>query len=477
MGQEIDRSQYTQADFQRFEQRLIEETRQLLDFGKEGGFSDPRLVMGLELEAWLLDHSGYPRPINQEYLARLANPLVVPELSRFNVELNSPPCLLESGALAAQARELAILWGEAQGVAHGMDATLAIIGTLPTLRAGDLTLANMSALNRFTVLNEQVLRQRDGQPVHIQIDGRDQLRLDQSDVMLEAATTSLQLHLQVPETSSGRYYNAALIACAPLLAAATNSPLLFGRRLWQETRIPLFEQSVELGGYGGLKETGVRRVTYGQGYLKGSLLDLFQENQRLYPVLLPMDLSPGKGRFAHVCLHNGSIWRWVRPLIGFDAQGAAHVRIEQRVLPSGPTLLDMMANMAFSHGLTHALATLPEAPESRLSFEMARANFYAAARDGLQAKLVWLDGASHLARDLILSVFLPQAEQGLQELGLKGDEIETNLGVIRARALRGQTGAEWQLRHYDRLNGDLERLMADYLENQRAGVPVHEWEV
>jgi hypothetical protein len=334
----------------------------------------------------------------------------------------------------------------------------------------------MSALNRFVVLNEQVLRQRGGRPIQVRIDGQDPLCLDQGDVMLEAATTSFQLHLQVPEAASGRYYNAALLASGPLLAAATNSPLLFGHRLWQETRIPLFEQAVELGGYGGLKDTAIRRVSFGQGYLTGSLLAMFQENLAHYPVLLPMLLPPEQGRFAHVRLHNGSIWRWVRPLIGFDAAGLAHVRIEQRVLPSGPTMLDMMANMAFSHGLTHALATLPEAPEDRLSFAAARANFYAAARAGLQAELGWLDGRSLSARDLVLQVCLPLAAEGLGRLGLGGEEIERYLGILRARAESGQTGAVWLLRRLDRLGGDLERLMADYLENQRTGVPVHEWD-
>ena len=475
MGQEIDRTRYSEADFQRFQRQLARETDELLAFADSGGFADERLVAGLELEAWLLDHAGYPSPINQAYLARLANPLVVPELSRFNVELNSPPLCFGDGALIRQERELVALWSEAQAVAHDLDACLGMIGIPPTIRSEDLTLDNMSALNRFVVLNEQVLRQRGGEAVHIHLAGEDALDLDQPDVMLEAATTSFQLHLQVPEALSGRYFNAALIAAAPILAVATNSPLLFGKRLWQETRIPLFEQSVELGGYAGLADARVRRVTFGQGYLDGSLLDLFRHNLEQYPVLLPMALTAEHGSFAHVRLHNGSIWRWVRPLIGFDPDGVGHVRIEQRVLPSGPTLLDMMANAAFSHGLTHALATLPEPPESRLDFQSVRTNFYAAARFGPAARLHW-PGGEMQARDLVLEACLPLAESGLSNLGLGQAEIQRYLSVIRGRASSGQTGAVWLLRRHDRLGGDLERLMADYLENQRAGLPVHEWD-
>ena len=476
MGQEIDRVSYTPVDFARFEQRLAQETRLLAEFSRQGGFADTRLVAGLELEAWILDHAAYPSPINAQYLARLGNPLVVPELSRFNIEFNIPPRLLRDGALATQERELTSLWQEGQQTAHAMDAVLAVIGILPTIRPEDLTLANMSAMNRFVVLNEQVLRQRQGKPVHIQIAGQDSLHLEQSNVMLEAATTSFQLHLQVPEAASARYYNAALIACAPVLAVSANSPLLFGRRLWQETRIPLFEQSVELGGYTGLADPRIRRVTFGQGYLRRSVLELFDANVTDYPVLLPMDMAPDPVQFAHVRLHNGAIWRWVRPLIGFDAQGAAHVRIEQRVLPSGPTLLDMMANAAFCHGLTQALASAEVPPESRLSFEAARANFYEAARHGLQAKLCWLDGADHDARNLVLQVCLPLAEQGLASLGLEWEEISRYLDIIRVRAQCGQTGAAWLLRRFEQLSHDPQRLMADYLENQRAGAPVHEWD-
>jgi hypothetical protein len=258
-----------------------------------------------------------------------------------------------------------------------------------------------------------------------------------------------------------------------LLAAAVNSPLLFGLRLWQETRVPLFEQSVELGGYAGLSEPTLRRVTFGHGYV-ADLLELFDENLEHYPVLLPMPQVEAPSRYPHLRLHNGSIWRWVRPLVGFDASGQAHVRLEQRVLPSGPTVLDMMANAALYYGLVHALARQPRL-ETELAFAVARANFYAAARHGLQAELTWLDGERGSARELVLGLALPLARRGLQEFGLSDAEIEHYLGVVEARARSGQTGAAWQLQRLARVGGDVHRMMDDYLDNQRAGAPVHEW--
>jgi hypothetical protein len=474
MGQEIGRTTFDAIDFDRFAERLREETHHLLDWARAGGFRDERYVAGFELEAWLLDHAGMPYPINEAFLTVLADTMVVPELSRFNIEVNGTPQVLRPGALQAMEAELDATWRRAQAVAHGMDAQLAIIGIPPTLREADLTLATMSAMNRYVALNEQVIRQRAGQPLRIHIEGEEALDLGRSDVMLEAATTSFQLHLQVPERESARYYNASLLTCGPLLALATNSPLLFGRRLWQETRIPLFEQSVDLGGYGGLGDLSARRVSLGRGYVHRTLIELFRENLELFPVLLPMSLDEPAERFPHVRLHNGSIWRWVRPLIGFDAQGEAHVRIEQRVLPSGPTLPDMMANAAFYFGLAHALARRQEPPEQIVGFDAVRRNFYQAARYGLQARLTWLDGCVHPARRLLLEL-LPQARAGLADLGLGTEEAERYFGLLEARIETGQTGADWLVSHWRRCHGDDIQLMADYLENQRSGAPVHEW--
>ncbi len=477
MGQEINRTRFSEADLEQFSSRLAGETAALRSFAQAGGFKDVRYVAGFELEAWLLDHAGLPNPVNEAYLRALSDPLVVPELSRFNVELNAPPVEVGAGVLAAMEASLLATWDRCQQVAHGMDAVLAMIGILPTIREQDMCLANMSAMKRFEVLNAQVLQQRGGAPICIDIEGTDQLHLSRPDVMLEAATTSFQLHLQVPFDLAGSYYNASLVSCAPLLAAAVNSPLLFGRRLWQETRVPLFEQSVELGGYNGLAEPSVRRVTFGRDYVAHSPLELFEENLEHYPVLLPMPQAEASSRFPHLRLHNGAIWRWVRPLIGFDAAGQGHVRLEQRVLPSGPTVLDMVANAALYFGLVHALARQPHAVESDLPFSAARANFYAAARHGLRAELTWLDGRRYPVRDWILEVGLPLARHGLHDFGLPDTEIEHYLGIVEARVRSGQTGAAWQLSRLAREGGDLHRMMDAYLDNQRAGAPVHEWEL
>ena len=413
MGQEIDRTGFTQEDYLNYQERLAQETEHLAESARVGQLDNDHYQAGFELEAWLLDHAGFPSPVNERFLQRLNDPWVVQELSCFNIELNAPPLAMGPGILPAMETSLAQTWQRCQEVAHGMDTVLAMVGILPNLRAMDLDLKHMSAMKRYVALNREVQRLRGGKPIHIHIDGPESLEMLRPDVMLEAATTSFQAHLQVPYALAGRLYNASLICCGPLLAASGNSPLLFGRHLWQETRVPLFEQSVELGGHAGLADVAVRRVSFGQGYVVDELMELFRENLALYPVLLPILQEGPLDRYPNLRLHNGTIWRWVRPLVGFEEGRGCHVRLEQRVLPSGPSILDMMANAAFHFGLCHALASMPRPPETQLEFADAKANFYEAARHGLAARLKWPDGRTYPAKDLIMNIGLPLAREGL----------------------------------------------------------------
>jgi hypothetical protein len=370
--------------------------------------------------------------------------------------------------------ELQATWDLCQEVAHELDSVLIMIGILPTIRQKDLTLANMADLRRYRALNEQITTRRAGHPLHIEIEGREYLNLIHPDVMLEAATTSFQLHFQTAQEEAVRYFNASLIAAGPLLAAAVNSPYLFDHDLWDETRIPLFEQSVDSGESG---DTIARRVDFGKGYLADSVYECFVDNLNDYPVLLPLLLDEPPERFAHLRLHNGTIWRWVRPLIGFDPDGTPHLRIEQRVLPAGPTIPDMLANAALYFGLVRSLAGLNNAPEDDLPFEKTRENFYNAARYGLDAELTWLGGIKTNVRTLLLEEILPMARLGLRKLTLDQTDIDDALEILEDRITSGQTGAAWQRAYRERHKTDCQHLVVAYLEQQRSGAPVHQWEV
>jgi len=473
VGQEISRTRFSDDDFARFQERLAEETRRFSELVHQQKLSTHGGRVGFELEAWLVDHNLYPAPINSEYLAALQNPLVVPELSRFNVELNGSPQVLHDQAFSNLEAELRNTWQHCLDVSHRLDSALVLIGILPTIRESDLTMDNASAMNRFKALNEQILRRRGGRPITIDIEGVESLHLQHHDVMLEAAATSFQVHLQVPAAECARYYNASLIASAPVLALGVNSPFLFDRLLWQETRIPLFEQAVAMRPPDA--DPADRRVSFGNGYLQGQIDEYFRDNLERFPVLLPIVQDTPTEAFAHLRLHNGTIWRWNRPLVGFDPEGLPHVRIEHRVLPAGPSLIDMLANAAFYTGLVTALATQPEAPETSLSFAEARANFYAAARYGLEAHLHWIQAPDIGVGELLEQELLPMAQRGLRSLDIRDDDIERYFDVLRARVRSGQTGAAWQRNYADRHGRDFLRLSATYLEYQRSGAPVHEW--
>jgi len=477
MGQEISSSEFSAADFEAFKLRLGRETELLEAQLRDGGFAGDAKVAGFELEAWLVDRHWLPAPLNDVFLERVATDWVSPELSRFNVELNVDPQELRGSALSRLHDRLAETWNHCCAVAAGLDADLIMIGILPSLVESELTLSNMSRMKRYRALNEQVFRLRQGRPLQLDIHGREHLRTLHHDVMLEAATTSFQLHLQVAPEQAMRYYNASLIASAATVAVSANAPFLFGMDLWDETRIPLFEQAVEVGGIAGAGQGPLRRVSFGSGYARASLAECFRENLEHFPVLLPMLMDEPQAQFAHLRLHNGTIWRWNRPLVGFDDRGRPHLRIEHRVMAGGPTVLDMIANSAFYYGLVHYLAGLKAPPERTLDFSTSRDNFYEAARLGLEARIGWFDGARMGLRSLILDQLLSLARVGLQSLEIDAADIHAFLGIVEARVRSGQNGAAWQRRYAAAHGRDMEALTAAYAERQHSGRPVHEWGV
>jgi gamma-glutamyl:cysteine ligase YbdK (ATP-grasp superfamily) len=434
-------------------------------------------MAGLELEAWLVDAEGRPAPRNAEFIARCASPDVVTEIGRFNIEINVPPQPVRGDGLGRLQSSLQAQWSRCREVASTMGLQVVAIGILPSLREGDLSAANFSEPLRYRALNQQVLRQRHGRPTRVEIAGPrgHALRLTHDDVMLEAAATSFQVHLQLPAAQAIRAHNAAMIASAPVLALCGNSPLLFGQSLWQETRIPLFEQALGIGSrIDGLHDT-VPRVGFGSGYVGYSMVECFRDIVERFEPLLPVCLEQPVERLAHLRLHNGTVWHWNRAVIGFDAEdGRTHVRTEHRPMAAGPSMPDLMAQLAFAIGLVAAWAGDDAAPESRLPFAQARANFYAAARDGLDARLTDLEGRERPATAWLREL-LPQARDGLARLQVDAALAGPWLELLRQRLSRGLTGARWQLQRLDALGGDLEALTLDCARLQASGAPLTDW--
>ncbi|MGK7912098.1 MAG: glutamate-cysteine ligase family protein [Synechococcus sp.] len=484
MGQEISTDRFCEADFARFRQHLQLETDRLAQWFDRSEPSFPEsseLVGGFELEACLIDRDFQPAAINQSYLSCLNSGLVVEELASFNVEINTIPRLLTANCLSRMRADLEQTWERCTTAAEQLEAHLLSIGILPTLRPDHLSLANMSDRARYRALNHRLIHQRRDRRIHINISNPSRttsgnFSFDSPNIMIEAAATSFQIHLQVPPSAALRYCNASTILAAPMVAVSANSPYLFGRNLWCETRIPLFEQIMTIDNpVDSALEHPLSRVSLGQGYLKESMLECFLENLKHYSILLPETLETGNDRFNHLRLHNGTIWRWNRPLIGFNSDGSPHLRIEHRVVPAVTSVADAIATAAFYFGLVHSLATQATPPESHLSFDQAQTNFYAAAQQGLDAPCVWIDGRTRSIQELSLKILMPLARHGLSTLQLDPADIDRDLGIMQERITTGQTGAEWQQTFVRGRSADMRSLVAAYLDNQMSGLPVHQW--
>ncbi len=474
MGQSISSSTFTPEDFVCYEERVRTETQILSEWFRDHAFMDGTARCGFELEAWLVGHDLRPAPRNVDFLTRLDDPLVVMELSKFNVELNAPPAPLRGAALSEMLTHLESIWARCREAARGLELDMMLCGILPSALERDFTAATMSPQKRFHALNEQVLKLRGDEAIPLDIRGRDHFAAEHHDLMLEAAATSFQVHLQVPAVDSVRAFNAAVALSGPLVAVTANSPFLFGRDLWSETRIPLFEQAVATRSR---TKTGFHRVTLGRGYAHQSLLECFTENIGHYPVLLPELSDEPTEKLPHLRLLNGTIWRWNRPLIGFDESGVPHLRLEHRVMPAGPSLVDSVVNAALFFGLIHAFTHTETAIESRIPFEQTRDNFYAGARDGLAAEFSWPDVGLISAPRLWLEILLPLARQGLEALSINPTDIACFLDVAERRMITGQNGAAWQRAFVAKYGPDMGALTRAYFEHQCSGEPVHEWDI
>ena len=474
MGDEIEKRFFDASDFCTFRERLEAETELLGKHFRDDAFSRRGEVAGFELEAWLIDKQGNPLPANKEFLQRLDNPLVVPELAAFNVELNGSPSRISGRLFSRLHDELGSNWNACCRTAQAMGCDLLTIGILPTVQQSMLCSQNMSEQVRYRSLNDRVLALRDGRPLEVEIDGDEPLRTTHSDVMLEAAATSFQIHLQCRPENAVRDFNASIVASAPMVAITANSPFLFGHALWDETRIPVFEQAVNVG------PNLIPRVTFGHGYVQDSLFEIFEQNLNDYRLLLPAVQDSPAGEFRHVRFHNGTLWRWNRPLIGFDFDGQAHLRIEHRVVAAGPTVIDSIANSAFYFGLVRGFTLASHSMESRLPFEQARDNFYRCAQYGLKAAIRWPTkrGIAELpVRKVIIDELLPLARNGLLASDIPDAEIDEYLGIIGARAEASLNGATWQRRWVASHGADMGELVRAYHALQQQDIPVHTWDI
>jgi hypothetical protein len=491
MGERVGAAAFSRDDRQRYREKV----KRCLDvFARmlaESRFEGQRRSMGLEIELNLTDAAGDPALRNDEVLAHLPDADFQTELGQFNLEINIPPRLLGDAALTELERDVRADLNHAEGKAREVGAHMVMIGILPTVTSDHLHGEAFSASPRYKLLNEQIFAAR-GEDLQIEIAGVDRLSTYADTIAPEAACTSVQLHALVDPLAFPGVWNAAQGVAGVQVAVGANSPFFFTRELWRETRIALFEQATDTRPEE-LKAQGVRpRVWFGERWIT-SIFDLFEENVRYFPALLPLcddedpeaALAAGQApRLAELRLHNGTVYRWNRPV--YDVvDGRPHLRVENRVLPAGPTVADILANAAFYYGLVRTLADEERPLWSRMSFSAAEENFHAGARDGLDAHVYWPGLGEVPVVELVLRRLLPLAAAGLDAWGVQPADRDRLLGMIERRCVTGRNGATWQTETFHRLYDErgLDRLEAlramtvRYRELMHSNAPVHEWPV
>ncbi len=486
MGEEVDAQEFSRADRTRHREKVRRNLDVFARMLREARFDTDDPMTGLEVELNLVDEAGDPALKNAEALEAIADPDFQTELGQFNIEINVPPAKLHEGGLTTFEDTLRRSLNDAEEKSSAVGAHMVMIGILPTLAEGHMDLASLSANPRYRLLSEQILDAR-GEDITIAISGVERLRTTADSIVPEAACTSTQFHVQTSPDQFAAYWNASQAIAAVQLAVGANSPYLLGKELWRETRIPLFEQATDTRSEE-LKAQGVRpRVWFGERWIT-SVFDLFEENVRFFPALLPItadedpltELEAGRApALSELRLHNGTIYRWNRPVYDV-AGGVPHLRVENRLLAAGPTVADTMANAAFYFGLVRALAESERPLWSQMSFSAAEENFHVAARQGIDAQIYWPGVGQVRATELVLRRLLPLAKEGLESWGASGDEIDRLLGIIEQRCLLGTNGAEWFVRRMAGRDGRerydaLRATLLDYSKGMHSNVPVHAW--
>jgi CBS domain-containing protein len=472
-----------------FTRSILKDLRALERIISEGMIEDGVRRIGLEQEMFLVDSGFRPAPVAVEVLERLGDGgAFTTELARFNLEINLDPIALKANCFTALEDALVNHVETVREAARKEGAEILLTGILPSLAKSDLSLENITPKDRYYALNEAMTRLRAG-PLTLQILGIDEVNIEHDSVMLESCNTSCQVHLQVSADEFARFHNAAQAVLGPVLAACTNSPLLFGKRLWYETRIALFQQSVDTRSALSHLRDQAPRVRFGDAWVKNSVLELFQEDivrfRALMPTLIEEDslreLDEGRiPKLSALQLHNSTIYRWNRPCYGLG-NGSPHLRIECRAIPAGPTIRDEVANAALWIGSVLGIVSEFGDVTEYMDFDDAKANFLAAARRGLHAVFAWMNDESVDASELVVDRLLPIARQGLSEADVDSADIDLYLGVIRDRVNSSGTGAQWMLRSLQNMKDvgtrpeRLAALAGAMAERQHSGQLGHEW--
>ncbi len=476
-------------EIQNFMKNVLKDMRALERMLEEEWFETDPIRIGAEQELCLIDRNAKPFLGANDILNKMDDPNFTHEFAKFNMEINlNPPLEFKGDCLSQMEHNLQRDVALVREVAHEFGAEVLLTGILPTIRKSDVSLKSLTEIPRYKALCDAIDNLR-GKEYELRIQGMDELLMKFDTPMLEGCNTGFQVHLQVKPNEFVSKYNAALAISAPVLASAVNSAVFLGKRLWAETRIALFHQSVDTRGVGDHLRDSSPRVTFGNSWVKDSILDIYKDDISRYRVLLSSNVEEdveammNKGippELMALKVHNGTVYRWNRACYGVGG-GKPHLRIENRVLPSGPTVIDEMANTAFWLGLLNGFEDEHPDITKELDFDDARLNFFAASKMGLDTNFEWTKGRKISAKDLILKELLPLAKHGLEKANITTSDIDTYLSVIHDRVDSLKTGAYWMVKSYGNIikEGNREQALttitSSMLKNQKKGEPVHKW--
>ncbi len=478
------------AQMQVFMRKLLYDVQALEYMLYNDWFETGVTRIGAEQEMALVDRETFkPAFVNMAAIANLEQyPWIDTELAQFNLETNLTPRELKGACfseLETENREHLDLINDAL---KPLNAQVVLTGILPTARKHDLVMSNLTPKPRYKALMDAIDRQLIGSNYELRLVGIDELRLRHDSPMLEAVNTSYQVHLQVAPENFVQMYNIAQVLTAPVMAIAANSPIVFGRRLWHESRIAMFQQALDTRTSSDHMRERSARVSFGNQWLRHSILDIYKEDIARFRVLLGGEVDEdatemvknGKvPKLRALQIHNSTVYRWNRPCYGVSANGKPHLRIENRVLPSGPTVMDEIANAAFWLGCMIGFKHEFHDITRHMSFDDARDNFSKAAQFGIDSKFTWFADEKISAVELIRNRLLPIARQGLESVHVDAHDIDRYLDIIEGRATLHTNGARWQLRAYTALKNQISEnealtvLTSAIIENQDK--PVHEW--
>lgn len=488
MGVETVKLAENSEQTQEFIKHLLKDIRAMERMLDSGLFERDTVRIGAEQELCLVDRYAKPAPISMELLEALDDENFTTELARYNLETNLEPLKFEGKCLSKMEENILRQLDKVRNTIREFDGDIVLTGVLPTIRKSDLDIENLTPLPRYKALCEAINKLR-GDEYDLRIQGMDELLMRFDTPLLEACNTGFQVHIQVTPEEFVKKYNLAQAITGPVLASAVNSPLLFGKRLWAETRVALFHQSVDTRQVGDHLRESSPRVTFGNEWLKDSILEIYKEDIARYRVMLSSNITEdvdeildngGIPKLMALQVHNGTVYRWNRPCYGVR-NGVPHLRIENRIFPSGPTVTDEIANASFWLGLLNGIDEAYDDITQKLDFDDARMNFFAASKLGLDTKFKWVNDKRYTAVDLITKELLPLARKGLEKAGVDEGDTSSYLDIIGERTEAAQTGSYWMVKSYNSLTKDVSREQAltavtnAMIKNLKKGEPAHKW--